>query len=498
MSGRKDYIQPFDTGTLNCERFRIPALYTLSDGSVLAGADVRYGHGSDSPNNIDIALAHSADGYGGWQYTVVNHFDDYADGVTDKDSASFIDSAIVQTATGRIIVITDVFPSQGGYLQAKKGTGFADIEGKKRLLLTDGKNNGKLSTFGFYVGEMTDGKAFVFDQKTGSKTACSIDENFRLYKNGEPVYCAQKGADGVQIQQNVFYSAADLQMYRTVYLCLRYSDDNGKTWSRPVLLSDQLKKDNENFFGICPGRGKVIEHNGKERILFCVYNNHGLIDDPICENASVIYSDDNGISWHRSKKVPLRRGLTKTSESQLVELQTGGGKVLRMYARNNSNYIAFADSTDGGETWTKFKADPILEGTRNCMVSFLDTSKTIDGKQVILASAGGSIPARADGVLRVGLVEKNADVKWIYTYRVNQGFYGYSCLTELSDGNFGLLYEDEPAHIQYMIFSVSGNGEITEINGNNIVFSENHTAKEQKIIRTKRRRAKLLFKLGLR
>ena len=52
----KQYTQPFAEGTLNCERFRIPALYTLADGSVLAGADVRYGHGSDSPNNIDIAL----------------------------------------------------------------------------------------------------------------------------------------------------------------------------------------------------------------------------------------------------------------------------------------------------------------------------------------------------------------------------------------------------------------------------------------------------------
>ncbi|MBR2413500.1 MAG: exo-alpha-sialidase [Clostridia bacterium] len=493
----KTYTQPFETGTLNCERFRIPALYTLVDGSVLAGADVRYGHGADSPNNIDITLARSQDGYTDWQYTIVNHFDDYADGATGKDSASFIDSAIVQTATGRIIVITDMFPSQGGYLQAKKGTGYADIDGKKRLLLTDGKNSENLRSFGYFVGDMIDGKAPVFNRKDKTETAYSIDENYRLYKNGEPVFCAQKGADRKQVQQNVFYSAADLQIYRTVYLCMRYSDDNGKTWSKPVLLSDQLKKNNENFFGICPGRGKVITHNGKERILFCVYNNHGLIDDPICENASAIYSDDNGNTWHRSKKIALRPGLTKTSESQLVELQAGGKKVLRMYARNNSNYIAFADSTDDGETWTQFKADPALEGTKNCMVSFLDTKRIIDGKQVILASAGGSIPARADGVLRVGLVENNAHITWIHTYRVNQGFYAYSCLTALPDGNFGLLYEDEPAHIQYMVFAVSDKGEITEINGNNCTFTINPTEKEQKMIKSKRRNAKIRFNLGL-
>ena len=93
----------------------------------------------------------------------------------DKDSASFIDSAIVQTETGRIIVIADMFPSQGGYLQAKKGTGYADIDGKKRLLLTDGKNTDKLSSFGYFVGDMQDGRATVFNRKDKTPTAYSID-----------------------------------------------------------------------------------------------------------------------------------------------------------------------------------------------------------------------------------------------------------------------------------------------------------------------------------
>ena len=45
----------------------------------MAGADIRYAHGSDSPNNIDIAIAVSKDGYTYWEYSMVNHFDDYAD-----------------------------------------------------------------------------------------------------------------------------------------------------------------------------------------------------------------------------------------------------------------------------------------------------------------------------------------------------------------------------------------------------------------------------------
>ena len=136
MNTKIVYDQPFDHKEYGSERNRIPALYTLNDGSVMAGADIRYAHGSDSPNNIDIAVAISKDGYNDWGYVMVNHFDDYADTVTSTDSASFIDSVIVQSSTGRIFMLADAQPSECGYLQAKTGTGYCEINGKKYLLLT--------------------------------------------------------------------------------------------------------------------------------------------------------------------------------------------------------------------------------------------------------------------------------------------------------------------------------------------------------------------------
>lgn len=465
------YEQPFNNKEFKSEQNRIPSLYTLNDGSVIAGADMRYGHGQDSPNNIDIAVAVSKDGYTDWQYTMVNHFDDYADTVTEKASASFIDSTIVQTKNGRIFMLVDADPSGCGYLQSKTGSGYAEIDGKKRLLLTKGKHGDKLSSFGYYVGDYEDGMATVFLREDSAPTEYSVDREFRLYKNGEAIYAQQKGAQDVKIQQNIFYGSAELKCYKTTYLWLKHSDDGGKTWSTPEIISPQVKAESEGFLGVGPGRGMVIEHNGKERILFCVYDNDGLFKDPIFENASVIYSDDNGITWHRSKKISIRRGLKKTSEAQLVKIDSGDYKALRIYARNLSNYIAYADSTDGGETWTTFRADKGLRGTKNCMVSLIDTTKVIDGKKVILCSAGGNVKERADGILRVGLVESKGEVRWISKYHINRGFFAYSCLTELSDGNFAVYYEDKPAHITYMIFSVSDKGEITEINGDNIEFT---------------------------
>ncbi len=497
MTSKIIYEQPFDNKEFGSERNRIPALCTLNDGSVMAGADIRYAHGSDSPNNIDIAVAISKDGYTDWEYSMVNHFDDYADTVTSTDSASFIDSVIVQSRTGRIFLLADVQPSECGYLQCKTGTGYTVINGKKHLLLTAGKNSDKLSTFDYYVGDFDGDFAPIFTRADSKITEYSIDREFRLYKNGKAIYTAQKGADGVNVQQNIFYSSAELKCYRTTYLWLRYSDDNGKTWSHPSILSEQVKKDDESFLGVGPGRGMAIEYNGKERILFCVYDNNGLFKDPIFENASVIYSDDNGVTWHRSKKIKIKAGLQKTSEAQLVKIEGKNYKALRIYARNLSNYIAYADSTDGGQTWTTFRADRALEGTKNCMISLMETSKKIDGKQVILCSAGGNLQARADGVLRVGLTQDNGDVEWISKYHLTQGFYGYSCLTELSDGNFAVFYEDEAAHLKYTIFNVSDKGEINEINGENLDFKCDSSPKTMRSIKMKKAFAKIKFAFGL-
>ncbi|MBR2868429.1 MAG: exo-alpha-sialidase [Clostridia bacterium] len=497
MASKILYEQIFADKEYGSERNRIPALYTLNDGSVMAGADIRYGHGSDSPNNIDIAVAISENGYNGWEYIMVNHFDDYADTVTSKDSASFIDSVIAQSGTGRIFMLADAQPSECGYLQCKTGTGYCEIDGKRHLALTTGKNGDRLSTFGYFIGDFDGGFASVFTRKDRRKTEYSVDREFRLYKNGEPLYADQKGAQGVKIHQNIFYSCAELKCYKTTYIWMRYSDDNGKTWSHPEILSEQVKKEKESFLGVGPGRGTVINHNGKERILFCVYDNNGLFKDPIFENASVIYTDDNGKTWHRSNKIRIKPGLRKTSEAQLVKIEGENYKALRIYARNLSNYIAYADSTDGGETWSEFRADRSLEGTKNCMVSLVETSKKIDGKQVVLCSAGGSLLARADGVLRVGLTEGNGDINWISTYHLTQGFYGYSCLTELSDGNFAVFWEDEAAHLRYTVFSVSDSGEISEINGDNFDFKPDLSTKIQKSVKTKKRIAKIKFRLGL-
>ena len=452
------YDQPFAPGTQGSETFRIPAIYTLNDGSVIAAADARYDHGKDAPHNIDTLVAISDDGYTGWNYNFVNFFDDYAGTLTSTDSASFIDSAIAQSKeTGRIFIITDVYASNGGYSTTKNGSGFVEIDGKRYLGLTTG-DIADWSTFEYYAGDFEDGFAQIYKIADGSETGFCIDREYRVYEGSAPVMVNHNGSNA-QVQASVFYSASPYKVFRTAFLWLRYSDDNGTTWSYPEIISKEIKSDAEGFLGIGPGRGTVINYNGKERIIFCVYDTVG-----ISENVSTIYSDNNGVTWQRGAETYHKLGVGKTSEAQIIELHDG---TLRMFARTDCSYVAYADSKDGGHSWTKFRADFELESNGNCMVSFINTSKVIDGKPVVLGSYSSDTSARADGVVKVGLIGAKNKIEWISTYHVNDGFFAYSCLTEFSDGNFGYLYEDLATQISYKILTLSDDGTISEINGDN-------------------------------
>lgn len=456
-----NYEQPFTPGTCGSETFRIPAIITLNDGSVMAAADMRYEHGSDSPNNIDTLIAVSKNGLTDWKYNCINHFNDCADGATDTSSASFIDSALIQSKeSNRIFIITDAFPSGMGYNQAQKGSGFVkSSDGTMRLALTTVSDGCSLKSYDCFVGSFNNGFAPICCPCGNTKY--SVDEEYNLYQNGQPIYTQQKNSQE-ETQQNIFYSNSYFHVFPTSYLWLRYSDDGGQTWSHPQILNSQVKSEKEKFLGISPGRGFITKCSGKERIIFTVYNNKGL-----SEHASTIYSDDNGTTWNRGKDVSARPALGKTSESQIVVFPNG---TLNMFARNSSDYISSCTSLDGGVSWQiKAFANSELEGNANCMVSCINYSKKINGQNVILLSFPSDTSTRADGVIKIGFIETGIEWK---TYHVNDGFFAYSCLTELQNGNIAYLYEDEAAHIQYKILTVSADGTLSEINGDNCAFNK--------------------------
>ena len=430
----------FDMGDYGSFNYRIPSIVTTTDGVVIAGADQRHDHWSDW-GNIDTVVRMSTDQGQTWSdlTTVIDLKSQPYDSGTQ--SAFLIDPVMIATESGRVWMMVDMFPESTGFGSiSQAGNGFAEAEdGNMYLELTDA-DGAKYTLRG----------TEVYDAD-GNKTDYTVDEGSAenayhnkgdLYDNGE--YVGNIYLSG----QNTGNDSAPLQVLKTCYLWLTYSDDNGETWSNPVNISGMVKEDWMKFCGTGPGFGIEIqngEHAG--RLVFPIYytNNGGF------QSSACIYSDDGGVTWQRGMSPNDARGegmgdsqnpnfSQQLTESQIIELNSGN---LLQFMRNTggSGLVAVSRSTDGGATWS---APVNTQATEvYCQLSVLHYGTTEDGKdRVILSNPGGS--GRNNGTLRIGVVTETDDsfsIEWTESKMFSPGNYAYSCLTDMGDDMIGLLYE---------------------------------------------------------
>ena len=430
----------FDMGDYGSFNYRIPSIVTTADGVVIAGADQRHDHWSDW-GNIDTVVRMSTDQGQTWSdlTTVIDLKSQPYDSGTQ--SAFLIDPVMIATESGRVWMMVDMFPESTGFGSiSQAGNGFAEAEdGNMYLELTDA-DGAKYTLRG----------TEVYDAD-GSKTDYTVDEGSAenayhnkgdLYDNGE--YVGNIYLSG----QNTGNDSAPLQVLKTCYLWLTYSDDNGETWSNPVNISGMVKEDWMKFCGTGPGFGIEIqngEHAG--RLVFPIYytNNGGF------QSSACIYSDDGGVTWQRGMSPNDARGegmgdsqnpnfSQQLTESQIIELNSGN---LLQFMRNTggSGLVAVSRSTDGGATWS---APVNTQATEvYCQLSVLHYGTTEDGKdRVILSNPGSS--GRNNGTLRIGVVTETDDsfsIEWTESKMFSPGNYAYSCLTDMGDDMIGLLYE---------------------------------------------------------
>lgn len=402
--------QPFDSGTGGSTYFRIPALVTLSDGTLVAAADARWNQTGDGWG-LDTIVSRSTDNGANWNYTFANYLGDNGN-VYNSDSTAFIDPALAVARDDTIYMLVDLYP-HGTYIgNVKAGTGF-DSNGHLLLRTNSG------SSYDYYVGDFTDGKANIYSTNGTSVSGYTVDEYYNITGNG--------------YNTNLFFSDSPYQVLGTSYLYLTKSDDGGETWSAPTMLNPRVKGSDEYFYGVGPGRGLVTSTG---RIIFPCYT-YTKQDG----NTSFIYSDDGGKTWTRSANLT-----SQTSEATLVEVS---GK-LYAFARHG----VAAVSTDNGENWNESPALWPAGVYDSCQIDAITYSKTIDGRPAILLSAPTS--SRTTGKIFVGLVQDNGSISWDYTYPVNgSSYYAYSCLTELNDGSIGLLYENASGSITYTNLAIN-------------------------------------------
>lgn len=426
--------QPFAEGTGGSNMFRIPAMVTTKDGTIVAAADARWNNPADS-GGIDTLVSYSTDQGENWHYTFANYL---GDNKLEHNvaSATFIDPNLTYKAdegdNGTIYMLVDLYVAgyaiTGGATDPLFASGFTS-EGYLIVGAEGERDGATASTYNYYV---KDGEIYKISDDTKVE-GYGVDAYFNLtdtYGN---------------IVGNLFYADSAYQALPTTYLYLTKSTDNGASWSEPQLLN--VKKTNEMFYGVAPGNG-LVTSDGTIMIPCYVFNGTNA------QRSSFIYSSDNGKTWNRTGNATY--SAQWSSESQLVELNDG---TIRMFFRNSSGMICYVDavgSADTGYTWGTYVKTGITNHS-NCMISAIKYSKEINGKQAILLSCPTNTSSRADGYIIVALVNDDNTLDFTSVGRTqvsdSEGEeYQYSSMAELEDGSVAILYENGAASIKFKTY----------------------------------------------
>ncbi len=408
--------QPFAAGTGGSQCFRIPSLLTLKDGTLLAAADARWNHTGDG-FCLDTIVSRSEDGGETWQYTFANYLGDNGNEYHPLSTA-FIDPAMTEK-DGVVYLLVDLHPGGRYVLTVDAGTGY-----EQGFLIL--KRTGE-ETYAYRLKPIGKGKWGIFAEDNTQVTNVWVDAYFNWYETAnDPI-------------SNLFFADSEWQAQPVCHLYLTKSFDGGKTWSEPFMLNPQVKKEDEIFYGVGPGRGLTLSSG---RMIFPCYTFNGVEN----QRASFIYSDDDGMTWKRAAHVT---DAFYSGENQLVELTNGS---LRCFFRNNKRQICYADAVWRDETyhWGEVVKTGLV-CCPDCQLSALAYSKPIEGKQAIFVSCPADKNERQHGMIYLGLAEKDGTTYWREFQEITKASecFSYSCLTEEKDGNLAMLYEDSYGSIVF-------------------------------------------------
>lgn len=432
--------QPFAPGTAGSDNFRIPALVTLPDGSLLAAADARWDH-QDDACSLDTIVSISRDNGATWTYNFPNHFDDSVNAAF-YEATAFIDPVVVVDREGTVHLVVDAYPGGVGLntapVQPARSTGFVEVDGVERMMVYETTDHQTDDNYTHYVGDFAEGFAPVIAREGGGVTAY-VDDHFYLYDTDKKkLLCRQIGSEN-QVHQNLFYTNARLHVRNAAFLWLVSSRDGGHTWSAPTILNPMVRRTEgtDQFYGVGPGAGLCLSDG---TLMLPCYTftaggegNNGQI-------ASFIYSTDNGRTWARSQNATS--GGHWSSESALVEIDRN---TVRQFYRDGSTTLTYTDHTRQADgTWRAGESvDTGVPKDRDNQLSAIRCSRPVSGRTAILVSTA-TVHRRTNGRLYTFALNEDNTMELVSAFVVNRDNFAYSSLTELTDGSIGLLYERTP------------------------------------------------------
>ncbi len=246
-------------------------------------------------------------------------------------------------------------------------------------------------------------------------------------------------AHGHPGERNWFASKPGLEPAETSQFILTKSEDDGITWSAPINITRQIKHPKWHLLLAGPGKGISLKDG---TLVFPAQ----FKDEHEVPHASIIYSKDQGTTWHMGTSVR-----EETTEAQVVELKDGS---IMINARNNEARDkkgvgrVVATTSDLGETWQEHSSSIKVLEESTCMASLIRESFEGLG-EVLLFSNPNTHTGRFNMTVKLSKDEGLSwpEENWLL---LDEGHsFGYSCLTKINEKTLGILYEGSQAHMVF-------------------------------------------------
>lgn len=228
----------------------------------------------------------------------------------------------------------------------------------------------------------------------------------------------------------------------TAQLVLTVSKDDGKTWSEPINITDQVKQPSWYFLLQGPGRG-ITMHDGT--LVFPIQ----YIREDRIPVSGIMFSKDHGKTWKINNPAHFN-----TTESQVAEISPG---ILMLNMRDNRGGSRSVYTTsDLGETWKEHPSSRSALPESVCQAGLLKikAEDNITGKDLLVFSNPDVTKGRNHTTIKVSSDNGTTWKKENMLLIDENENWGYSCLTLIDRETIGILYESSVAHITFQAIKI--------------------------------------------